>query len=99
MISENAAHWIWLTQALGYNNHKLFKLYELYDDISEFIKGGEREWKYCGILNMQDITKLKQTDDVITKLILERCEFFDYSVIIAQKIYKLIIRFIYGWQR
>ncbi len=81
MISENAAHWIWLTQALGYNNHKLFKLYELYDDISEFIKGGEREWKYCGILNMQDITKLKQTDDVITKLILERCEFFDYSVI------------------
>lgn len=81
MISENASEWIWLTQALGYNNHKLFKLYELYADIKEFIDGGEREWRFSGILSSNDIEKLKQTDTVVSHLILERCKFFDYSVI------------------
>ena len=51
MISENAKYWIWLTQCLGYNNPKLNKLHELYDNIVKFVEGGEYEWRLSGVLH------------------------------------------------
>lgn len=49
MISENARYWIWISKALGYNNIKVKRIFKLYNDIAEFVHGGEKEWKHCGI--------------------------------------------------
>lgn len=81
MISINAKFWIWITLALGYNSPKVKRLYELYPDISQFCLGGEREWKFCGILTSKDIDKMRKiTFDNAFKII-KRCEELNYSVI------------------
>ena len=58
MKLSNAVYWIWLSQVLGYNNPKYKMLYELYDDISEFYAGGQKEWKLSGLLKTSEIDAL-----------------------------------------
>ena len=81
MISYNAKYWIWITLVLGYNNPKVKKIFELYSDISEFYKGGEKEWRFCGIFSQNDlekfnIKKLNEADNIIKK-----CNELGYSVL------------------
>lgn len=97
MTSDNAKYWIWLTQALGYNNPKFGKLRELYSDISELYDGGEKEWKFSGILSVADIDKLKKTPLESADKILSDCRFFNYSVIsIDDEYYPAKLRNIYS---
>ena len=74
MISKNARYWIWITLALGYNTDKINKLYELYTDIAEFCLGGEKEWRFCGVLSNGDINKLKSIKKSEADKIMKRCE-------------------------
>lgn len=81
MISYNARYWIWITLVLGYNNPKVKKIFELYSDISEFYKGGEKERRFCGIFSQNDlekfnIKKLNEADNII-----KRCNELGYSVL------------------
>lgn len=81
MISYNARYWIWITLVLGYNNPKVKKIFELYSDIREFYKGGEKEWRFCGIFSQNDlekfnIKKLNEADNII-----KRCNELGYSVL------------------
>ena len=78
---SNAEYWISLSQVFGYNNHKIKRLCELYEDITVFIAGGEREWKHCGILNLADLHKLKTTDYRETETIMEKCKKYGYSIL------------------
>ncbi|MEE1061608.1 MAG: DNA-processing protein DprA [Ruminococcus sp.] len=81
MISENAVYWIWITNSLGYNNIKVKRLYELYDDIKLFYSGGMKEWRFCGIFTENELRKLeKETLDKATSVI-EKCNQLSYSVI------------------
>lgn len=81
MISANVKYWIWITQALGYNNNKIKGLFDLYPDISEFYNGGEREWKFCGRLSINDIENLKKTPIEVSDRILSDCARLGYSVL------------------
>lgn len=81
MISANAKFWIWITLALGYNNPKVKRLYELYPDIAQFCLGGEMEWKFCGILTPNDIDKLHKAPFDDADNIINRCQELGYSVI------------------
>ena len=81
MISANAKYWIWITQALGYNNNKVKGLFDLYSDISEFYNGGEPEWKFCGIFSVNEIEHLKKTPIEVSDRILSDCSRFGYSVL------------------
>lgn len=81
MISVNAKYWIWLTTALGYNNPKIKRLYELYTDISLFYTGREREWRYCGIFTENEIKKLNKKSLKDVEKIISRCEQLEYSVL------------------
>ena len=81
MISVNAKYWIWLTTALGYNNPKIKRLYELYNDISLFYTGREREWRYCGIFTENEIKKLNKKSLKDVEKIISRCEQLEYSVL------------------
>lgn len=97
MISSNARYWIWITLALGYNTEKINRLYELYNDIAEFCLGGEEEWRFCGILNTSDLTKLKNVKFSDSDRIIRRCEELGYSIIcIDDSIYPQCLRDIYA---
>lgn len=81
MISENAKYWIWLTLALGWNTPKMKKITELYPDVADFCKGGEREWRLCGFLHNHDIEKLETVPFEEADLVLQRCRSLNYSVL------------------
>ena len=74
MKLSNAVYWIWLSQVLGYNNPKYKMLYELYDDISEFYAGGQKEWKLSGLLKTSEIDALKKASFSEAEKLVERCE-------------------------
>lgn len=78
---SNAKYWIWLTQALGYNNRKIKGLFELYEDIAVFCERGEQEWRFSGTLNHNDIHKLKTTPIAEAEKILEQSRRHGYSLI------------------
>ena len=80
MISENAKYWIWLTQCLGYNNPKFGRLHELYDNISTFAEGGEREWRLSGILSSAVISRLEKLPLSASDKIISDCQRLNYSV-------------------
>ena len=81
MISENARYWIWISKALGYNNIKVKRIFKLYNDIAEFVHGGEKEWKHCGIFTPNEIRKLNNTKVSVADEILSKCNELKYSVI------------------
>lgn len=81
MISDNAKYWIWIVSALGYDNIKVKRLYELYTDISEFYDGGEREWCFCGILSQREFEKLSETSIDNSQNVIDRCKQLNYSII------------------
>ena len=97
MISKNARYWIWITLALGYNTDKINKLYELYTDIAEFCLGGEKEWRFCGVLSNGDINKLKSIQKSEADKIMKRCEELGYSIVcIDDSVYPECLRNIYA---
>ncbi|MBQ7745141.1 MAG: DNA-processing protein DprA, partial [Ruminococcus sp.] len=97
MISKNARYWIWITLALGYNTDKINKLYELYTDIAEFCLGGEKEWRFCGVLSNGDINKLKSIKKSEADKIMKRCEELEYSIVcIDDSVYPECLRNIYA---
>ena len=81
MISENARYWIWISKALGYNNIKVKRIFKLYNDIAEFVHGGEKEWKHCGIFTPNEMRKLNSTKVSVADEILSKCNELKYSVI------------------
>ena len=81
MISENARYWIWISKALGYNNIKVKRVYELYNNISDFYNGGEKEWKHCGIFTPNEISRLEKAKLSEADNVIEHCKKLNYSVI------------------
>ena len=81
MSLSNKIYWIWLSQALGYCNRKIKALFELYKDISEFYEGGEKEWKFCGILSPNDISRLHKTKLDTAEKIITQCDELGYKTI------------------
>ena len=81
MKSENVKNWIWLSRALGFGSKKIKALYELYSDISVFCKGGEKEWRFSGIISDSEINHLKTIRPEIADGIISRCKELGYGVV------------------
>ena len=97
MISANARYWVWIALALGYNTNKINKLFELYDDISEFCLGGESEWRFCGIFTPAELNKLRTVRLSEADKVLRQCENLGHSVIsIDDSAYPQCLRDIYA---
>ena len=60
-MTDNTKYWVWLSLALGVNNAKQKRVYELYDSIKEFYDNGIYEWRLCGFLSDKEIDKLSKT--------------------------------------
>jgi DNA processing protein len=70
---SNNKYWIWLSLALGFGNHKIKRLYQIYDDISEFYNGREFEWILSGLFTVKEIEKLNSTKLEDAEKIIEKC--------------------------
>lgn len=56
---EGIVYDVWLSQALQYGSGKIKFIKELYNNVYDFYKGGEYEWRLCGQLSSNDIARLK----------------------------------------
>lgn len=81
MISGNAKYWIWLTIALGYNNPRYKKLYDLYGSAEVLYRKGEPEWILSGILSGDDIAKLHKTQLEQAEKVVESCVSLGYRIV------------------
>lgn len=72
-MNEKAVYWIWLQQALRYNNLKIKYIMKLCKDIEKFYVLGENEWRLTGIFTNKDIGNLKNMSLEKAKIILDNC--------------------------
>lgn len=72
-MNEKSVYWIWIQQALKYNNLKIKYVKKLYKDIEQFYIRGENEWRLLGIFTNKDIENLKSTGLEKAKIILNNC--------------------------
>lgn len=80
-MNKNTVYWIWLTNALGYNNPKYKKIFELYEDVEEFFIKGEKEWRFCGIFTQKEMDSLKNSTLDDAKQIISKSIQLGYSII------------------
>ena len=80
-MNKNTVYRIWITNAIGYNNPKHKKLFELYSDIEEFFIKGEKEWRFCGIFTEKEITSLKNSKLEDAKQIISKSIQLGYTLI------------------
>lgn len=83
-MTDSTVYWIWLTNAIGYNNPKHKRIYELYGDIKTFYSGGEREWRFCGLFSNKEITALQQSKLSDAEAIFTKSVNLGYSIITFQ---------------
>ena len=54
----------------------------MYHDISDLLKGGVREWTFCGVLSKEEIERLGSAASASrAQAILDRCAELGYSVL------------------
>ncbi len=80
-MNNSTRYWMWLSLAIGVNNPKQKRIYELYNSIIDFYEGGIYEWRLSGVFSEKDIvslsdTKLSDADEMINK-----CENLNISVV------------------
>ncbi|MGN1051648.1 MAG: DNA-processing protein DprA, partial [Acutalibacteraceae bacterium] len=74
--------WIWLTEALGYDNAVYKSIFEIYgENISDFYYGGEKEWRMCGLLSNSSLSKLACKSISTSEKIVDRCEKISCDII------------------
>ncbi|MDD5795440.1 MAG: DNA-processing protein DprA, partial [Oscillospiraceae bacterium] len=96
-MNEKTVYWIWLTNALGYNNPKLKRIYELYKDIEKFYTGGEREWRFSGLFSDKELDALNKSQLADAKNIISKSINLGYSVLtIDDEIYPKCLYNIYA---
>ncbi len=71
-MTNSTKYWIWLNNAIGNNNPKHKRIFEMYDSIEEFYNLSEYEKRLSGLFSDNEITKLQNTDlkdsfDIISK--------------------------------
>ena len=80
-MNEKYVYWVWLQQALKYNNLKVKYIMSLYKDIEKFYISGENEWRLLRIFTNKDIEGLKSTSLREAKSICEKCKRLGYEII------------------
>lgn len=80
-MTDSALYWIWLTQAIGFNNPKYKRICELYNSIADFYNGGVREWTFSGIFSDKEITALSTTRLDAAHEIIEKCKAKHFDIL------------------
>lgn len=78
---DTTKYWVWLSLALGTNNPKQKRIYELYDNIIDFYNGQDFEWRLCGVFTDKELKALADTKLSDAQDIVDKCEKLNYSII------------------
>lgn len=96
-MTNCSKYYIWLTQALGYNNHKIKIIYDMYDNVEDFFNGGVDEWRLSGIFNNKAIEALESVNIDVADSIILKCNQLGISIIsIDDALYPDRLRDIYA---
>ncbi len=96
-MTDYSKYYIWLTQALGYNNHKIKTVYDMYDNVGDFFNGGVDEWRLLGIFNNKEIESMESVNISAADGIILKCNQLGISVIsIDDPLYPDRLRDIYA---
>lgn len=94
---NTAKYWVWLTLAIGVNNPKQKRIYDIYDSITDFYNGGIYEWRLSGIFSEKEITSLQNTKIADAVSVLDTCKNLGYDIIcIDDEYYPEKLRSIYA---
>ncbi len=80
-MNNNTVYWIWFVNSLGYNNPKYKKVFEMYNSIEDFYKGGEKEWKSCRIFTYKEINSLNKSKLSDARNIISKSIALGYSIL------------------
>ena len=80
-MTDNTKYWVWLSLALGVNNAKQKRVYELYDSIKEFYDNGIYEWRLCGFLSDKEIDKLSKTSLYDAIKVIDKCKMLGHNIV------------------
>ncbi len=80
-MKSTVKYWVWLSVALGSNNPKQKRVFELYDSIIDFYDGGIYEWRLCGIFSDKELNALSNVKLSDAQNIIDKCNKLEYSII------------------
>lgn len=80
-MTDNSVYWIWLTNAIGYNNPKHKRIFELYSDIRNFYLGGEKEWRFSGLFSNKELTALRSSKLSAAEAVFTKSVNLGYNII------------------
>ena len=80
-MTNTAKYWIWLSLAIGFNNPKQKRIYEIYDSILDFYNGRTFEWCLCGIFSQKELDSLENTKLSEAEEVLHKCSLLGYDVV------------------
>ncbi len=78
---NNKLYWVWLSLALGYQQHSVALIYNIYKDISIFYNGKEFEWGFCGLFSNAELNKLRKTSLADAQRVIDKCTQLGIEVI------------------
>lgn len=97
MISNSAKYWIWLSLCLGFNNPKIKRISQIYNDITDFYNGKEQEWILCGIFTANDLDNLRRITVNDAELIINECRKLNYNILSIDDVqYPMCLKNIYA---
>ena len=80
-MTNATKYYIRLSLALGFGTPKCKALASLYPNIADFFNGGEREWRYSGVLNAKDIAALEAVPPEKAYEVIARCNALGISIL------------------
>ena len=80
-MTDNTKYWVWLSLALGVNNAKQKRVYELYNSIKEFYTNGIYEWRLCGFLSEKEIDRLSKTSLSDAVKVIDKCKALGHDIV------------------
>ncbi len=80
-MTNTAKYWVWLTLAIGVNNPKQKRIFDMYESITDFYNGGIYEWRLSGIFSEKEINSLQNTRLADATDVIDTCKKLGYDIV------------------
>ena len=80
-MTNTAKYWVWLTLAIGVNNPKQKRIFDMYESITDFYNGGIYEWRLSGIFSEKEINSLQNTRLADAADVIDTCKKLGYDIV------------------
>lgn len=80
-MTDAAKYWVWISLALGTNNPKQKRIYDLYSSIKSFYDGGIYEWRLSGIFSEKELQCLSKTTISDALKVVDECKKLGHDIV------------------